>query len=50
MREHIPVRPILDLLRITSIRNQIAVKAYPVDAHQIADKFINLEKALSGKR
>jgi len=50
MREQPPHNLVRDSQRINVIRNRIADKAYEVDARQVADKFINLEKALSGKR
>jgi anti-sigma28 factor (negative regulator of flagellin synthesis) len=50
MREQNQENTVRDIHRITAIRNRIAGRAYEVDARQIADKFINLEKALSGKK
>ena len=50
MREQNQAQTIRDIHRINAIRNRIAGKVYEVDAQQIADKIIHLEKALSGKK
>ena len=50
MREQNQDNTVRDIHRINAIRDRIADKAYEVDVRQIADKFINLEKALSEKK
>ncbi len=48
MHTQIPVTPQFDFKRVTSIRTKLDKDDYTVDLQQVADKFIDLERALSG--